>query len=181
VVGNGFVRVPARDLGDRNRRTGRGRIERRLPEDESGGARAGALARTLTTMVGGPEPVAKGCMPIFEAFLAHVLYMGGPGAGQHAKLLNNTMMTNQTSVEDVVELASDLNMNAPALVTLLQFGSASSLTLKALNHAITTDNVNHLQELELLDPLNRCAGRSAIRSRGSGSPGPGHGCRTRRR
>lgn len=116
------------------------------------GARAGALARTLTTMVGGPEPVAARCMPVFDAFSAHVRYMGGPGTGQLAKLFNNTlMMMNQANIEEVVALAGDLDLDVPALVDLLKVGSASSFTLTALGDAITTDNVGHLREVELLD------------------------------
>lgn len=116
------------------------------------GARAGALARTLTTMVGGPEAVALRCRPVFETFSAHVVHMGGPGSGQLAKLFNNAlMMMNQANIEEVVGLAGRLGVGVPALVDLLKVGSATSFALEALGTAITPDNVHHLQELELLD------------------------------
>ncbi len=41
------------------------------------GGRPAAQAKSLTTLVGGPEPVARRCEPLFRSFSAHVLYPGG--------------------------------------------------------------------------------------------------------
>jgi len=62
------------------------------------GGRPAAQARTLTTMVGGPQPVAERCEPVFRSFSRHVVYLGGTGSGQTAKLFNNALvMMNQAS------------------------------------------------------------------------------------
>lgn len=63
------------------------------------GGRPAAQARTLTTWVGGSQPVARRCDPLFGSFSRHVVYLGGPGSGQTAKLFNNAlMMMNQANI-----------------------------------------------------------------------------------
>jgi 3-hydroxyisobutyrate dehydrogenase len=54
----------------------------------SGGAKA-ADSGTLTLMVGGSEDALAEVRPILDRFSAKVFYMGAPGSGHVAKLLNN--------------------------------------------------------------------------------------------
>lgn len=116
------------------------------------GGRPAAQARTLTTMVGGPQPVAQRCEPLFGSFSRHVVYLGGPGSGQTAKLFNNALlMMNQANIADIVELAITLGMDPSALVDVLKLGSASSNALTLLNSMVTLDNVGHLSKVEALD------------------------------
>jgi 3-hydroxyisobutyrate dehydrogenase-like beta-hydroxyacid dehydrogenase len=65
------------------------------------GGRAGALARTLTTMVGVELKGFEAARAIFETFSYTVALLGPSGSGQMAKLLNNALvMSNlQNSVE----------------------------------------------------------------------------------
>jgi 3-hydroxyisobutyrate dehydrogenase-like beta-hydroxyacid dehydrogenase len=116
------------------------------------GARAGAVSRTLTTMIGGPTDLATRCVPVFDSFSAHVHHLGGVGSGQLAKLFNNTlMMMNQANIEEVLSVATSLELDLPALVAVLKNGSAGSFALSALGEAITAENVEHLRQVELLD------------------------------
>ncbi|MFJ9034349.1 NAD(P)-dependent oxidoreductase [Streptomyces sp. NPDC102274] len=116
------------------------------------GARAGALTKTLTTMVGGDEAQAKRCEPVFASFSANVVHMGGAGSGQMAKLFNNTlMMLNQRSIDEIIEVAQRVRLDLPKLLNVLGTGSASSAALAALNSAITVDNAEHLTKLQLID------------------------------
>jgi 3-hydroxyisobutyrate dehydrogenase len=57
----------------------------------SGGGPA-AAAGTLTVMVGGDEEAVAAARPIFETFGGLVVRVGGIGAGQMAKLVNNALM-----------------------------------------------------------------------------------------
>jgi 3-hydroxyisobutyrate dehydrogenase len=57
----------------------------------SGGGPA-AASRTLTVMMGGDEEVIAAARPIFETFGGLIVRVGGVGAGQMAKLLNNALM-----------------------------------------------------------------------------------------
>lgn len=46
-----------------------------------------------TLMVGGDEDDVKKCWPVFESMARYVIHLGGPGAGQAAKLVNNEATT----------------------------------------------------------------------------------------
>ncbi len=116
------------------------------------GGRPAAQARTLTTMVGGPRPIAQRCEPLFGSFSRHVVYLGGPGSGQTAKLFNNALlMMNQANIADIVDLAATLGMDPSSLVDVLKLGSASSNALTLLNSMVTPNNVDHLSKVEALD------------------------------
>jgi 3-hydroxyisobutyrate dehydrogenase-like beta-hydroxyacid dehydrogenase len=84
-------------------------------------------------MVGGPETVAERCEALFRTFSAHVIHLGGHGAGEIAKLFNNTlMMMNQANIADVVELAKRVGVDPIALVEVIKLGSGSSAALQLL-------------------------------------------------
>jgi 3-hydroxyisobutyrate dehydrogenase-like beta-hydroxyacid dehydrogenase len=57
----------------------------------SGGSPA-AEAGTLTVMVGGDAAVLEKVRPVLETFSALIVHLGAVGAGQHAKLINNSLM-----------------------------------------------------------------------------------------
>ena len=57
----------------------------------SGGG-PGAASRTLTVMMGGDEEAIAAARPIFETFGGLIVRVGGVGAGQMAKLINNALM-----------------------------------------------------------------------------------------
>jgi 3-hydroxyisobutyrate dehydrogenase-like beta-hydroxyacid dehydrogenase len=116
------------------------------------GGRPGAGERRLLTMVGGPRETAERCRPVFETFSRHVVHLGGAGAGQTAKLLNNALlMLNQQSVLEIVELAAGLGLEPVRLVEVLKLGSANSNALGHFGSLITPENVGHLAAVEALD------------------------------
>jgi 3-hydroxyisobutyrate dehydrogenase-like beta-hydroxyacid dehydrogenase len=119
------------------------------------GGRLGAQNRTLTTVVGGPATVAERCRPIFEAFSAHVVRLGGHGAGELAKLLNNAlMMMNHANVGDILELATHLGVDPVALVEILRTGSGSSTALELMatgSSGIPEETLTHLHDVLVLD------------------------------
>ena len=116
------------------------------------GGRPAAAARTLTTLVGGPDDVVARCTPLFEAFAAHVVRSGDTGAGQLAKLVNNALlMVNQAAIADVVALGIEAGIDPVALVEGLKLGSATSAALTLLNTMVTPDTVDHLAGVEALD------------------------------
>lgn len=55
------------------------------------GGPAGAQAGTLTMMIGGEEADLARAGPVLEALSAKVIHVGGPGAGNVAKLVNNLL------------------------------------------------------------------------------------------
>ncbi|GAA1913106.1 NAD(P)-dependent oxidoreductase [Streptantibioticus ferralitis] len=116
------------------------------------GGRPAAEARRLTTLVGGPQPVAERCGAVFASFSRHVVHLGGAGAGQTAKLFNNALlMMNQANISEIVELAAPLGLDPARMVEVLKLGSASSAALTLLNTMVTLENVEHPSGVEALD------------------------------
>jgi 3-hydroxyisobutyrate dehydrogenase-like beta-hydroxyacid dehydrogenase len=111
------------------------------------GGRPGAMARTLTTIVGGDAAALERCQPVFASFSRKIAYMGPAGAGQMAKLLNNALtMTNLKNAVDVFTLAGQLGVNVAALYDMVRVSSGSSAILEALA-SFTPELAAHLQGL----------------------------------
>ena len=120
------------------------------------GGRAGAEAKTLTTMVGGPLASVEHCEPLFRSFSAHVVHLGRPGAGQGAKLLNNALMIlNQASIVEVVNLGAAFGIDPGTLVEVLNLGSAASRALSLLNTNMRPETIantmDHMLRVLALD------------------------------
>jgi 3-hydroxyisobutyrate dehydrogenase-like beta-hydroxyacid dehydrogenase len=112
------------------------------------GGRPGAVARALTTFVGGDSAAFERCQPVFRTFSTRVVHMGHSGSGQVAKLLNNALtMTNLKNVVDVFGFADKLGLNIASLFDAISASSGSSAVLRSLGSAITPDIAPHLQEL----------------------------------
>lgn len=116
------------------------------------GGRPGAEAKTLTTIVGGPELALEKVRPVLESFSAKIAHMGPIGSGQVGKLINNALlMMNQRNVQDILALALNLKVNIPSLIDLLLSGTGRSFALEALTGAVTTANADHLKVLQVID------------------------------
>jgi 3-hydroxyisobutyrate dehydrogenase-like beta-hydroxyacid dehydrogenase len=111
------------------------------------GGRPGAIARTLTTIVGGDAKVLEGCRPVFDAYSRKIVRMGAAGTGQLGKLLNNAMtMSNLDNVARVLALADQLQLDVPAVADMIRSSSGSSAILDALT-SFTPELALHLQGL----------------------------------
>jgi 3-hydroxyisobutyrate dehydrogenase len=56
------------------------------------GGDVGARNATLSIMVGGDEDAVNRVQPLFETFGKTIVRQGGPGAGQHTKVVNQTLI-----------------------------------------------------------------------------------------
>ena len=56
------------------------------------GGDVGARAGTLSIMVGGDRQAFDAALPCFEAMGSTIVHQGGPGAGQHTKMVNQTLI-----------------------------------------------------------------------------------------
>jgi 3-hydroxyisobutyrate dehydrogenase len=86
----------------------------------SGGV-AGAVAGTLTIMVGGADADIERARPVLGALGSSVVHVGGVGAGHAVKALNNLLS------------ATHLLVSAEALAVGRQFGLDPATMLKAIN------------------------------------------------
>jgi 3-hydroxyisobutyrate dehydrogenase-like beta-hydroxyacid dehydrogenase len=112
------------------------------------GGRPGALARTLTTFVGGDTEDFERCRRVFATFSRKVAHMGGLGSGQLTKLLNNAMtMTNLKNAVDVFALAKNLGIDIPQLYDAIIVSSGSSAILQSIGGQISSEAALHIQAL----------------------------------
>jgi 3-hydroxyisobutyrate dehydrogenase len=86
----------------------------------SGGV-AGALAGSLTIMVGGPEQAFLSARPVLQNLGSRVVHAGGVGAGHAVKALNNLMS------------AAHLLASSEALIAGRRFGLDPAVMLEIIN------------------------------------------------
>ncbi|GAB3098345.1 NAD(P)-dependent oxidoreductase [Aestuariicella hydrocarbonica] len=96
----------------------------------SGGGSA-ASDKTLTVMVGGSDEALKIMRPVFETFSGLLIHLGDVGAGQMAKLVNNSMMAaNLAIAHNSLAAASALGVNREAFVELVKVSSGRSFAFE---------------------------------------------------
>lgn len=96
----------------------------------SGGSPA-AKAGALTLMLGGDPGAIEAARPVFETFGRLIVRLGEVGAGQHAKLINNTLLAANIGLADMALAAGeDLGIGKEALVELLLASSGRSFGLE---------------------------------------------------
>jgi 3-hydroxyisobutyrate dehydrogenase len=85
------------------------------------GGQAGAENGTLSIMCGGSEAAVAAATPVMQAYAGRIVHIGGPGAGQ------TTKMVNQIAIAGVLE----------GLAEALRFAQASELDLDKVFEAIS--------------------------------------------
>ncbi len=103
----------------------------------SGGDK-GAIAGTLSIMVGGEEETFKRCLPIFQALGKTIVHVGGNGAGQVVKACN------QIVVALIIEAVSE------ALVLGSRAGVDPAKILQVLNGGLAANRVIELRGASML-------------------------------
>lgn len=112
------------------------------------GGHPGALARQLTTVVGGDKAVAERLTPIFRTFSKKVAYMGSAGSGQTATLIDSALLILSREKR---RTSSAWHAIIAGLINLLLSGTGSSFALAALRGVVTPDNAEHLKVLQMID------------------------------
>lgn len=84
----------------------------------------------LTIYVGGEEPFVERARPALAAFGRQVIHVGGVGAGQIAKTLNNMLLWACMSANmEVLTLAKQLGCDVPRMIEALGQGSGANWSL----------------------------------------------------
>ena len=95
----------------------------------SGGV-GGAVAATLTFMVGGSDTAFARGLPVLQAMGKNIVHAGGPGAGQAAKICNNMMLAiNMAGVSEGFLLARKLGLDWDRLFQIASTSSGQSWAL----------------------------------------------------
>jgi 3-hydroxyisobutyrate dehydrogenase-like beta-hydroxyacid dehydrogenase len=87
----------------------------------------GAVAGTLSILVGGSEPALDTCRPALEAMSREIFHLGGVGAGQLAKIANNAVLAvTLHAVHEALRLAEGGGLRRQAMLDVLCAGSGDS-------------------------------------------------------
>ncbi len=103
---------------------------RALDAPVSGGDK-GAIAGTLSIMVGGDAADVERAMPLFQAMGKTIVHVGGPGAGQIVKACNQVVVAlNYAAVSEALVLGAKAGVDPAKIVQVLSGGLAASRVLE---------------------------------------------------
>jgi len=96
----------------------------------SGGDK-GAIAGTLSIMVGGDEETFKRCMPVFQALGKTIVHVGGSGAGQVVKACNQVVVALVIeAVSEALVLGSKAGVDPAKILQVLGGGLAANRVIE---------------------------------------------------
>jgi 3-hydroxyisobutyrate dehydrogenase len=105
------------------------------------GGDVGAKNAALSIMVGGEKDVFEALTPCFNAMGKTIVYQGGPGAGQHTKMVNQILIaTNMIGVCEALLYGYKAGLDLPTVMQSVGSGAAGSWSLANLGTRIMNDN-----------------------------------------
>ena len=97
------------------------------------GGDIGAQNGTLSIMIGGDEQAAKKIWPLFEKMGTTIVHQGGPGSGQHTKMVNQILIAgNMVGLCEALLYAKAAGLNAQTVLESVTTGAAGSWSLSNL-------------------------------------------------
>jgi 3-hydroxyisobutyrate dehydrogenase len=97
------------------------------------GGDVGAREARLSIMIGGQREVAEALQPCWQAMGKTIIYQGGPGAGQHTKMVNQTLIaTNMIGVCEGLLYAYQAGLDLNTVLESVGSGAAGSWSLSHL-------------------------------------------------
>lgn len=106
----------------------------RLIDAPVSGAETGAIAGTLTLLVGGAAEDVDSCRDVFDIVGERVFHLGGVGSGQVAKICNNLMFTvNLRAAFEALRLADAAGLDTGVLREIASGSTANSWALTNIN------------------------------------------------
>jgi 3-hydroxyisobutyrate dehydrogenase len=105
------------------------------------GGDVGAKNAALSIMVGGDSEVVSAVTPLFECMGKTIVHQGGPGAGQHTKMVNQVLIAaNMIGVCEALLYAYKAGLNAETVLASVSVGAAGSWSLSNLGPRIMARN-----------------------------------------
>jgi 2-hydroxy-3-oxopropionate reductase len=97
------------------------------------GGENGAIAGTLTIMVGGDEQAFQKCLPLFQAMGKNIIHLGANGNGQRTKLVNQMICAlNILAMSEGLHLAGRIGLDTEKVLEVVSSGAAGSWMLSNL-------------------------------------------------
>ena len=107
------------------------------------GGDVGAKEARLSIMIGGDAEVVAAVMPCFEVMGKTLVHQGGPGAGQHTKMVNQTLIaTNMIGVCEALLYAYRAGLDLNTVMQSVSSGAAGSWSLSNLGPRIIDNNLD---------------------------------------
>jgi 3-hydroxyisobutyrate dehydrogenase len=105
------------------------------------GGDVGAREARLSIMIGGPLEAVEAVRPCFEAMGKTIIHQGGPGAGQHTKLVNQILIaSNMVGVCEALLYAYRAGLDLDTVLQSVGPGAAGSWSLSNLAPRIIANN-----------------------------------------
>jgi len=105
------------------------------------GGDVGAREARLSIMVGGDKEVVEALRPCFEALGKTIIHQGGPGAGQHTKMVNQTLIaSNMIGVCEAMLYAYKAGLDLNRVLESVAPGAAGSWSLSNLAPRMIANN-----------------------------------------
>lgn len=105
------------------------------------GGDVGARNAALTIMVGGEQDAVDAVMPCFEKMGKTIVRQGGPGAGQHTKMVNQTLIAaGMVGVCEALLYGHQAGLDLPTVLESVGSGAAGSWALNNLGPRIIDNN-----------------------------------------
>jgi 3-hydroxyisobutyrate dehydrogenase len=97
------------------------------------GGEGGAIAGTLSIMVGGEAEVFNRCLPIFQVMGKNIIHVGGTGTGQLTKLCNQiAVAVTNLAMSEALVFAAKAGVNLDKMHQAISGGAAGSWQLTNL-------------------------------------------------
>jgi len=105
------------------------------------GGDVGAQNGTLSIMIGGDQDVVDALQPCWDAMGKTIVHQGGPGAGQHTKMVNQILIaTNMIGVCEAMLYGQKAGLDLPTVMQSVGSGAAGSWSLSNLGPRIMDNN-----------------------------------------
>jgi len=97
------------------------------------GGDVGAKNAALSIMIGGDKEVVAAVQPVFEAMGKTIIHQGGPGAGQHTKMVNQILISsNMIAVCEGLLYGYKAGLDLETVFKSVSVGAAGSKALEVL-------------------------------------------------
>lgn len=105
------------------------------------GGDVGAKNAALSIMIGGEEPAVEALRPCFEALGKTIVRQGGPGAGQHTKMVNQILIaTGMIGVCEALLYGYKAGLDLEAVLKSVSTGAAGSWSLSNYGPRMMANN-----------------------------------------
>jgi len=105
------------------------------------GGDVGAREARLSIMIGGVGEAVEALQPCWDAMGKTIVHQGGPGAGQHTKMVNQTLIaTNMIGVCEALLYAHKAGLDLDTVMQSVASGAAGSWSLSNLGPRIINNN-----------------------------------------